>query len=295
MFSAFNPCKQIRFHYGFAIFTLVLVSLVATASMSRAAMTNVAFNLRFSEKEMALSHGDSMEMMKFAMWDLGFERMTNRSLPFLELSNDSTSDAPITEFRMTIGDERFNFSDDYLSQFAVLSSYSSPGVSISSTVEDGGNELVISFGGGGLQAGESAIFGVDVDFDISFSNAFFPGAPTFQPDFRTVLFDMNGRNVYDANLIDFDTADNAMVNVTYNTPGMDPVTVGPTAMEDVVIIGTQGQFYNDIFRSYGIMEPVDTFQISGSGSAIPEPSTVVLALLGLLGGIAVARGRSRRR
>ena len=71
-----------------------------------------SFTLKFSEKEMKLEHPSDMMWDKYLMWDLAFQRMNDRNMPYLELTNDAGSTSPIKELHLTIGDTRFNFSDD---------------------------------------------------------------------------------------------------------------------------------------------------------------------------------------
>ena len=50
----------------------------------------------------------------------------------------------------------------------------------------------MNIGDGGLQPGELVRFKIDLDVDPEFADQVFA-----HPDYRTVLFDMNGFNVYD--------------------------------------------------------------------------------------------------
>jgi hypothetical protein len=54
------------------------------------------------------------------MKDLPNLRRNDRNAPFIELTNDTDSTGNITEFHLTIGDTRFNFSDATLGVFAKL-------------------------------------------------------------------------------------------------------------------------------------------------------------------------------
>ena len=112
-------------------------------------------------------------------------------MPVIELTNDANSTAPITEFHLTIGDGRFHFSDKVMGELAKLGS-STPNFSItSSTVNNAGDELVLKIGGSGLAPGASLRFKIDLDVDAAFRSQFYS-----RPDYRTVLFDMNGVQVY---------------------------------------------------------------------------------------------------
>lgn len=262
--------------------------LAATmASPARAAIDDATFTVKISEKEGSLSDPSDAKMMNYLMWDLGGDRMVDRNMPYIELTNDSNSDAPITEFRMSIGDERFHFDCTILHSCA-MEAKSSSGPSFTSTPEDGGDTLMLTIQNGGLAAGQTIRFKIALAADA---------AGVFQhPDFRTVLFDMNGINVYDGNLhtpsnVD-GTADNAKITVKYQMGDMSKF-VGPAVFEDFDVLGAPGQYFNGFYRPYGVMERVDTFPVFGSGTVVPEPGTIGLAALGLVG-LAVGRVGSRR-
>jgi hypothetical protein len=243
------------------------------------------FNLKISEKEMQLEHPTDMAWMKFNMWDVTYERMFDRNTPTLELTNTSTTNS-ITQLKLTIGDTRFHFSDDLFSA-AVMLGNTTPGFDLSSSaISANGNELTVDINGG-LAPGELVRFRIDLDVDAGLDDP-----PFFEhPDFRTVLFDMNGCNVYDNNTGcgSPNSADNAQATAMFSAGPQ----IGPLSFPDATVTGTQAQFFNDNFREYGIMEGVDIFEI-GDGFVIPEPAGAVLAVISLLGGM-LCSGRSRSR
>jgi hypothetical protein len=248
-----------------------------------------SFTLRFSEKEMKLEHPGDMMWDKYLMWDLAFQRMNDRNMPYLELTNEAGSNDPIKELHLTIGDTRFNFSDDVMGKFAMLGS-TTPGFNItSSTVGNVGNELVVNIGDGGLLPGEVVRFKIDLAVDPEFANQIFA-----HPDYRTVLFDMNGFNVYDGLQQQSDT-DNAKAWVIFD-PAVGPDSpTEPSSLLDEIVSGAAADFYNNNYRRYGQMDPVRTFQLVGGGEAgIPEPSSMLLAAIVMLTGL-VSCGSSRRK
>jgi hypothetical protein len=278
------------FHAGRRV-AACLLALAATASLAaplQAQMIDASFSVTISEKEMALAEPGDMMMMKYLMWDLSFQRMTARSMPYVELRNDDTSDAPITELRMTIGDTKFHFNCEFLGECAMLGK-STPDINITSLTEDNGDTLVVQFPDG-LDAGDVARFKIDLDVDSQYAGQIFPN-----PDFRTVLFDMNGRNVYLNDADGQSTGDNAKVTAKYDLPEMPTLVSQPIPFEDEIIGGAPSLYYNDIYRPYGVMEAVDSFQLLGSASAVPEPSGMVLSAFGLLGGMLPLVRRARRR
>jgi hypothetical protein len=255
-------------------------------SAAHAQLNFGAFTLKFTEKEMNLEHPDEMDWQKYLMWDLPVERMNDRNMPYLELSNDAESDAPITELRLAIGDTRFNFSDKNMGTFAVAASTTKDVELTSSTLNNLGDELILKIGDGGLQPGEMFRFGIDLDVDAAFADQFFA-----HPDYRTVLFDMNGLNVYDGFLQQISSSDNAMASAIFDPASGPNFTSGPVAMADELVIGPEASFFNDNYRRYRDSDPVRTFLIGGEGSAIPEPPGALLAIIGLVGGFL---SRSRR-
>src|ERR1051326_8933235 len=68
-----------------------------------------SWSLRISEKEGELEHTVDPMWSKWLMWDIGYQRMVDRNMPYIEIMNAAMSTDPITEFHLTIGDNRFNF------------------------------------------------------------------------------------------------------------------------------------------------------------------------------------------
>jgi hypothetical protein len=166
---------------------------------------------------------------------------------------------------------------------------STPGFDItSSTVGNLGNELVVNIGNGGLQPGQLIRFKIDLAVDPEFEDDFFKF-----PDYRTVLFDMNGFNVYDG-LQQQSPTDNARAWVIFDpTLGANFVTQ-PVPLQDELVSGAAADFYNNNYRRYRESDPVRTFQLTGGSSGvIPEPCSVLLAVFGVLGGM-IFRKRPRR-
>lgn len=261
----------------------VLVTLALTSSSL--AQNVGAFSVKISEKEMLLEQPDDMTVQKYVMWDLGFQRMSDRNMPYIELTNESMSTAPITEFRLTIGDTRFNFAESFMGEHAMLGS-TTPGFNISSsTTGNLGNELVVNIGDGGLAPGDTLRFKIDLDVDAAYQGQFFQ-----HPDYRTVLFDMNGFNVYDA-LQYFSTDDNAVARAVY-TPASGPSFIPDSVVfEDALVVGPESQFYNNNYRRYNEMDPVRIFAAGGQAAQVPEPTSAVLGACALAGMAALSRRR----
>jgi hypothetical protein len=188
---------------------------------------------------------------------------------------------------MTIGDEQFHFANSLMGMYAKLGKDNSP-LSLSSTVEDGGNTLIVNFLNGGLAPGVTVDFQFDIDVDAGLG--FFAN-----PDYRTVLFDMNGDNHYQSASITNDpsSSDNAKVSLTFSQSGMPSVTTLPVAFADPNILDGSAGFVNSNMARYGQSDPIRAFGLSG-GAAIPEPGSIVLGLVGLVS-LCPLFGRHRRK
>lgn len=246
------------------VLLLFLLSISHAADTAQAAFSNIGFSLNLSSKEMVLENPGDMMVMKYSAWDTPTQRIADRNLPFLELTNDSTSEAPITEFNMTIGDTRFNFSDVYFGDFIKLGD-STPGFNLQSSTENGnlpGDLLRVQIQNGGLMPGETVRFRVDIDVD--------PGFPDLFPhqDYRLVFFQMNGNDPSNNSIITSIFADGAMTGSV--SAQLDDF---PSQNDD---------FFNNNIRPYSIMEGIDVFHV---GAQIPEPSGIALLTIGTLAGL----------
>lgn len=247
------------------VLVLPLLFLVFGPNVAHAAFANLGWVLKFSCKEMVLENPDDPMAMKYSAWDTPTQRIADLNMPFLELTNESISEAPITEFNMTIGDTRFHFSDVYFGDYVKLGD-STPGFTLdaSDTATDE-DILKVQILNGGLMPGETVRFRVDIDVD--------PGYPDIFPhqDFRLVFFDMNGS----------DSTDNSVVSVIFSEGGMTE-----TVMSQLPDFESDNDNYvNNNIRPYSVMEGIDIFRINGSRS-IPEPSSIVLLALSGMAGLA---------
>jgi hypothetical protein len=243
------------------------------------------WELSISEKELQLANPTDPMWMKSNMWDMSFQRMFDRNMPTLELRNIAPAGSPdITQLLLTIGDTRFHFGDEEFGSFIVqcpcapsanINDPTPDGLELFSSVSDGGNLLTVDIskmGVGGLAPGETVRFKIDIDVDAGFDFFEFP-------DFRTVLFDMNGIQVYGPDPgFPPGAEDNAQASVKL----INGTTLGPAVFIDEIVPGPQGDYFNDIYRPYGVMEPVDIFKIGGAPSVIPEPTSGLLAIFVVL-------------
>jgi hypothetical protein len=271
---------------GRVYFALLALTVVMSTASRSIAQPDLNWELRISEKEMQLEHTGDQAWVDALAYDNGFTRMWHRNMPTLELSNTSGAGSPaIDKFELTIGDTRFHFTDDHFGEFAHLGS-STPGFVLNSSVSDGGNRLIVDIDkldGTDLAVDEVVRFQIQLGVDAGFD--FFS-----YPDFRTVLFDMNGCNVYDNNTGcgSPNAADNAQGSVIF----ADGTEVGPQAFADETVTGNSSMYFNNIFPRHSTSQTVDIFEIGGT-SVIPEPSSALLALFSILAGMLLP-GRQRR-
>ncbi len=261
-------------------------ALLACLVVAPAAHAVNSYTANFSEKELKLSHPTDPAWDKWLMGDIGYQRMVERNSPFVELVNDATSTSPITEFHLTIGDNRFNFAPVTGSDLVQLGR-TTPGYTLTSSTTTGGDDVVVNIGGGGLQPGKSLKFKIKLGIDPSFAAAYAASFGSSLPDYRTVLFDMNGKNVYDGTT-DNSTDDNAQAFVIFTPGGKSETTVFP---DEVVPVD---QYYNNNLRGSCCCasDPVQIFKLEGE--QVPEPGSLALAMLGGMGLFVNSRSRSRR-
>ena len=209
-----------------ALFAMLLAMLAPPAAQAQNSWT-----VSISEKELKLENPVDMMWDKWLMWDIGYQRMMCRNAPYIELLNEATSTSPITEFHLTIGDNRFDFGPVEGTDLVLLGS-TTPGFNLTANKVNGvvntngnmGDELVVNIGNGGLLPGQMVRFKIKLDVDPAFAAQYAASFGASLPDFRTVLFDMNGLNVYDG-VVNTSSADNAQAFVKFNPGGQSSTAV----------------------------------------------------------------------
>jgi hypothetical protein len=217
--------------------------------------------------------------MKPLMWDIGITRNDYyRNMPTLEVSNTGVAGSPdIVQFQMTIGDTRFHFNDSFLGVAALIGE-STMEYDLTSVISPDGNLLTVNIhkqGGGGVAPGDEVRFRIDIDVDAGLLD------PPFYmyPDFRTVLFDKNGVQVYGPDpAFPSGAEDNAQVSVKFS----DGSTLGPQALPDFQVTGLQDVYFNSLYHPRGAMPGVDFFTVGGQPGIIPEPGSFAITLIGLV-------------
>lgn len=295
---------------------LAVAMLLAGAPTALADIGTVGFTINIAEKEKVLQtrwdaanlpQGEWIQLPgmvdpvdpavwimtgdKSAMWDTAEVRRAHRMMPWIEVTNNPTSTGNLTQFRFSIGDTSFHFTDDMMGSYAMAGQLVTlptnvPDLDFSivsaTTVTDKGalpgDELLVTFGNGGLAPGETARFRVFLHAD--------PGNPTL-PDFREIFGNANPTNTVNPN-DDFQT--NSVFSAVF-ADFNDPNTTLETdsaALADFVIEGPAFFNSNTFLRPYSVMEPVQIFGGVGigdnGGGEIPEPSTVAIAVAAALVG-----------
>jgi hypothetical protein len=255
---------------------------VGLAAPSLAASSD-SFSLRISEKQGALlTNADSM--MSAMSRDLGFDRMIARNRPYLELTNNSTSKDSLSEFQLALGDPRFNFNCSALGACAVVAS-STKSVQLVSSQEDGGNTLDVKLPSG-LAPGATVRFQIALGMDTTYKTDkdYFA-----TPDFRTVLFHMDGGQFYP------DHAPSGTVDSTV-TVNFGTLVAGPVSLSsfDQQVDPNSGKYYNKIYHAYGATDPVQAFSGLSGSTSVPEPATASLAAIGICCGLLATSKRLRR-
>jgi hypothetical protein len=263
-----------------AVLILLTASPQTAHSQTNADCSSItgSWCLRISEKEKQLVHYTDPEWMKPLMWDLGITRNDYyRNMPTLELSNIAAAGSPaITQFTMTIGDSRFHFEDDFIGAAAVMGESTLDEYNLTSSISADGNLLTVNIqkqsGTGGLEPGDLIRFRIDIDVDAGL-----PSPPFYQyPDFRTVLFDKNGQQVYGPDpAVPQGGEDNAKATVVLS----NNTTLSQT-LPDFTVTGLQDIYFNANYHPRGAMPGVDIFPVGG-GTVIPEPASVAMFGLGM--------------
>jgi hypothetical protein len=278
---------------------LAVAALAITVSVTSQAFGQ--WSLRISDKEGQLAHTGDPMWNKWLMWDIGFQRMVDRNMPYVEITNESL--VPITSFHLTIGDNRFNFAPVQGSNLAVLGSTSPAGVSITShacTVNcqesNPADELVVDIGGTGLQPGQLVRFKIKMGIDPDFAATYAASFGSSLPDYRTVLFDINSNGgfspveLYGPAPGRPNPLDNGNAFVFFGAT-KSTVDVFEDTVVDALGQSVSGQFRNNQFRPYSEMDAVNLFALEGA--PIPEPTSIGLVMLGITGFFLSARWRSR--
>jgi hypothetical protein len=271
--------------HAFATFAvLAMATLAGLSGSARAAGPFDSWVMQIAEKELKLEHPNDAAWERWFEGDIGYQRMIERNSPFIELTNTSTTSS-IDEFHLTVGDTNFNFGAVSGSSLVKLGR-TTPGFTLSSTSASGGDELVVKILNGGLQPGDSVRFQIKLNPDSSYASTYASLFGGSKPDYRTVLFDMNGTNVY-GGANQKSALDNAQAYVIADPGGKSTVH----QFEDWDVAASQ--FFNNNLASSCCCtnDPVNIFE---PPPMVPEPGSIALALLSLSAGLSSRRRTSRQ-
>ena len=242
-------------------------------------LTNLqAATINMSSIETALAEPDNDNAMHVALWAGFMTQVFEYNMPFIELSLAADDDV-LNEFRMTIGDTDYNFSNEFKNhhrtnaslipvsgEYALLG-HSTPGINFSSSIPDGGDTLVLDFGPGGLQPGQTVRFQVDINAD--------PGSV------GTEMFEAYSKVFYQANGGP-DNSGNSLITLDFASDPDASVVLPNYSMDTGNIVSLSNP------RPYSEMQGID-LQGDLEIGEVPEPTSVALALVAGAMGLASRR------
>ena len=128
-------------------------------------ITDTDWSLKISEREMAFRPATDAMAMKTLMWDLPASRAAARNVPSICLTNESAT-ASISQFKMTIGDDQFNFGNTFFGTYAKLGK-DTPGFQL--VLLDGGRRRHADrqFSQRRNRSGTTVNFQFDIDVDAA--------------------------------------------------------------------------------------------------------------------------------
>lgn len=235
------------------------------------AVSAQAVTINFSSLEQVLADPDDTNSKMSALWTGWATQLYEYNMPFIEIENDSAF--AVERFTMTIGDENYQFSNEFLRKEDTnsypfpadgswaIGGYSTPDIEFTSSIADNGDQLVVDFGDGGLQPGEVVRFQVDIDRDP-------PGDGMMMfADYTSVFFQPSGD----------DTSSNSMLSFEFDGIAQ-PSTL---RLPNLGVSGNVAQFLQNP-RPYNVMQMIDVYP-GTTLDVIPEPTTAVLTLLAAAG------------
>jgi hypothetical protein len=252
---------------------ILAIALVSLAARSATAAT-ISYSLMMCEDLGVLKDPMNKTLMMNAAWKPQHTLMLGRTMPYLELRNTS-EEGELTQLSLSIGDTAKNFDWAQLIE-------SSPGVTFSLVTPDAvagsakSDTLVINFIG--LGPDEFVRFRTGLSPDIA--------GGSMISDYRMTFFEIDGGA---------DTSGNSLVKVQFNTSG------GPQVLEKQMPNFAFGMPTSTSLAFKGqYMDMIMPFTLTDEGEdnpdepAIPEPGTLVLLGIGMLGLTARRLGLCRR-
>jgi hypothetical protein len=257
--------------YWIALALVAALGLFSAAVPGQAA--TISYSLTLCEDMSVLQHPNNSIVAENAALKTQFVLMNERTMPYIELRNTSDDDALITQLTMSIGDASKNFDWASLVQ-------ASPGVTFTVQAPDAVAGSVktdlLSIKFTGFSPDDFVRFRVGLSPDLVVAN------PVM--DYRKVLFQMNGS----------DASHNSIVNVQFSdSEGTAVLTQQlPNFPNDNMFTATN----LDVLTTSCGLDSVMPFTATGSGTIppVPEPGSIILLGMGLLGLSLWPYGRRRR-
>lgn len=219
---------------------------VATAYKTASAAELVGYNLRISSDKRLLQAPDNPNVRMMVSRTTRYDEMVGRMMPYFELTNTS-DEQDLISWELNIGKTEVKFS-------------SVAGMNSAMTLQDASTPGHLAFHFNGLKPGESYIGRLNLQSTL-------PEASNALVDFRRALFDVNGDTPDDNATIRAEFTGGYVI--TGQLPEFTSVdgrlTAKPWAMCNGCTSGC-----NEVFEY-------------GQTIAVPEPGTIILASLGLLG------------
>lgn len=250
--------------------------LAAVAALSPVAAMAQGVTINFSSLEVVLAEPDNKMSIMSASWSPYTTQLKEYNMPFIEVANPATSLNVVESFQMTIGDTNYNFSNEFFGKDKTnswafpadgtwaIKGYSTPDITIASSIQIDGDQLVVDFDDG-LQPGEVVRFQVDINPD--------------DPD------DVNQAVLADYTSVFFNNDVSESEEVSNSEIRIDYVDTDEFAL--ITLPDFELDFDPQSVRPYSVMQTIPTFP--DVTVEIPEPSAVLLTTLAL----AAVAGRRR--
>ncbi len=257
--------SRLSYVAGAMVLTMAMQSHVVVAGSVNGSYTiDIASSERLLD---ALGTPNEAAVQQQESCDNPHYRVRARNKPAVMITNDAGSAGDITSITLQLNESVYLFGQgdtalDGFDQYIKNSAYTDAGVDITSSSVSG-STLTVNFSG--LSASKSVIFRIDIDTND-------PNIFPF-PDFRTVLFGADTGN---------GPGTPAEHTATFTSGDMSSTTLA-TQLDSIV---GQMEFFEGQVRPYHSADPVIPH---GGGGTVPEPTSAVLFLAGMMSAIALRR------
>ncbi len=249
-----------------AVVCVMVAWICGAVGMKPLLAGNLSYNVSLSEDVNVLNDPNNSLVKMMAAWQTAHSLAVERMNPFVQIINTSSNPlAELTDFTFALGSTKAPlYSFDYAKLIKTSDSsitYTVDAPLTATPMAGVANQITFHFHN--LTPGKSVQFQTGIVTDAGNSNMF--------PDYRTVLFDMNGSNA----------ADNVMNSANFKVGGISTMVSGN--LPDWVNLMPTNVGLNGAV-THG-MDAVMSFptDFTGNTVAAPEPSSIVMAMMGGLG------------